>query len=300
MPSAPQDPPAVPATSSASDEAFLRDTLKRCSPATTEAAIAYRQDKDPRHLSPIVLGIIARFLDPSVAAQLDDPDDDLRIMEDLGLDSLTLMEAIVLIEDVLQISIQNDELRRLRTVGDIRGFILHKAQGLPPPQPSRFVSTEEIHAIMPHQSPFLFLEEANISTSSASGTYRIVGDEVFLDGHFKDNPVFPASLMLEALGQLAVLFLLQAENPDLEGKVDASKILFTGCDGVRCHRICRPGDVLKLGIKPKRLRMPIATFEGSIRVGQERAAVAEEINLTFGYASEGGEAISAEEAESTN
>jgi 3-hydroxyacyl-[acyl-carrier-protein] dehydratase len=215
---------------------------------------------------------------------LADPDDDLRIMEDLGLDSLTLMEAIVLIEDVLQITIENEELRRLRTVGDIRGFIHHKAQGLPPPQPSKFVSTEEIHAIMPQQSPFLFVEEANISSSSASGTYRIVGDEVFLEGHFKDNPVFPASLMLEALGQLADLYLLQAENADQAGPVDPKEIYFTVCDGVRCHRMCRTGDELKLSVKPKRLRMPIATFEGSIRVGQEKAAVAEEINLTFAYA----------------
>jgi 3-hydroxyacyl-[acyl-carrier-protein] dehydratase len=28
--------------------------------------------------------------------------------------------------------------------------------------------------------------------------------------------------------------------------------------------------------------MPLATFEGSIRVGQEKAAIAEEITLTFG------------------
>jgi 3-hydroxyacyl-[acyl-carrier-protein] dehydratase len=30
--------------------------------------------------------------------------------------------------------------------------------------------------------------------------------------------------------------------------------------------------------------MPLATFEGSIRVGQEKAVLAEEITLTFGYA----------------
>jgi 3-hydroxyacyl-[acyl-carrier-protein] dehydratase len=106
--------------------------------------------------------------------------------------------------------------------------------------------------------------------------------------------------MLEALGQLAVLFLLQAENPDLDGKVDAKAIYFTGCDGVRCHRICRPGDVLKLSVKPKRLRMPVATFEGSIRVGQEKAALAEEINLTFGYLSESAQTVEKDEKESAD
>ena len=36
-------------------------------------------------------------------------------------------------------------------------------------------------------------------------------------------------------------------------------------------------------IKPKRPKMPLATFEGSIRVGQEKAVVAEEITLPYGY-----------------
>ena len=44
--------------------------------------------------------------------------------------------------------------------------------------------------------------------------------------------------------------------------------------------------MLSLSIKPKRLKSPLATFEGQIRVGQEKAAIAEEITLTFGFAEE--------------
>jgi 3-hydroxyacyl-[acyl-carrier-protein] dehydratase len=50
--------------------------------------------------------------------------------------------------------------------------------------------------------------------------------------------------------------------------------------------VCKPGDVLSLSIKPKRLKSPLATFEGQIRVGQEKAAIAEEITLTFAFAEE--------------
>ena len=42
--------------------------------------------------------------------------------------------------------------------------------------------------------------------------------------------------------------------------------------------------VLTLSIKPKRNKLPLATFEGSIRVGQEKAVIVEEISLLFGYA----------------
>jgi len=48
--------------------------------------------------------------------------------------------------------------------------------------------------------------------------------------------------------------------------------------------MCKPGDILTLSIKPKRMKLPLATFEGAIRVGQEKAVIAEEITMTFGYA----------------
>ena len=64
--------------------------------------------------------------------------------------------------------------------------------------------------------------------------------------------------------------------------ISPQTIFFTGCEGVRAHRICRPGDTLSLSIKPKRMKMPLATFEGAIRVGQEKAVIVEEITLTFG------------------
>ena len=92
----------------------------------------------------------------------------------------------------------------------------------------------------------------------------------------------PASIMLEALGQLGVLFLLEGVSTEPGKVVSSSTIFFTGCEGVRAHRICRPGDILSISIKPKRTKMPLATFEGAIRVGQEKAAIVEEFTLTFG------------------
>ncbi|MDA9763774.1 3-hydroxyacyl-ACP dehydratase, partial [Opitutales bacterium] len=60
-------------------------------------------------------------------------------------------------------------------------------------------------------------------------------------------------------------------------------ILFTGCEAVRCQRICVPGETLTLSIKPKSIRHPIAKFEGKITVEGESAAWAEDISLTFDW-----------------
>jgi len=264
------------------DEIALKESLRRCSPSAFEAAVQFRKSGNPDHVPAIVIGVIERFVEPDLRPKMKDADDDLRLIEDLSIDSLTMMEIVILVEDVLQMSINNDELRNLRTVGDVKTFIDCKMRGLPVPKPTRFIPIESISAVMPVQAPFLFLNEASISSAGANGKYRITGQEFFLSGHFKDNPVMPASIMLEALGQLAVLYLLEG-HPVEQGKVvNPSLIYFTGCEGVRAHRVCKPGDILALSIKPKRSKMPLATFEGSIRVGQEKAVIAEEITLTYG------------------
>jgi len=268
------------------DDTNLREALKRCSAATYEAAAQFRKTGNTEHLPAIVLGIIERYVEPDLRAKLKDADDDLRVIEDLGIDSLTMMEIVILVEDVLQMSINNDELRHLRTVGDVKTFIGCKVRGLPLPKPTKFIPIEQIASIMPIQAPFLFLSEASINAHGANAKYRVSGQEFFLQGHFKDNPVLPASIMLEALGQLGVLFLLEGQVGEAGKIVDPKTIFFTSCEGIRCHRICRPGDVLSLSIKPKRLKLPLATFEGQIRVGQEKAAIAEEITLTYAYAEE--------------
>jgi len=275
--------PIAPKPFAPEDEVSLREALKRCSPSTFEAAIQFRKTGNAEHVGAVVIGVIERFVEPDLRVKLKDADDDIRLVEDLGIDSLTMMEIVILVEDVLQLTINNDELRNLRTVGDVKTFIDCKIRGLPLPKPTKFLPIEHIGSVMPIQPPFLFLNEASVSSTAANGKYKITGQEFFLQGHFKDNPVMPASIMLEALGQLAVLFLLEGA-PTEQGKViGAHTIFFTGCEGVRAHRICRPGDILTLSIKPKRMKSPLATFEGSIRVGQEKAVIAEEITLTFLY-----------------
>jgi len=187
------------------------------------------------------------------------------------------------LEKTLQISFDNEELRELRTIGDVNSFMAAKIKGEAHQQNVRKFPIEKIAAIMPHQEPFLFLETASIAPREATGTYIIKGSESFLQGHFKDRPVFPASIMIEALGQLAVFYLLAADDEKLHKDVDCNSIYFASCDGVRCHRICKPGDILTLQIKPRNIRHPLALFYGSITVDGEKTSVAEEIKLAFDY-----------------
>lgn len=152
----------------------------------------------------------------------------------------------------------------------------------PTGQPERDYGPDEIRARMPIGEPFLFLDSATVGAEGARGSYLIRGDEFFLRGHFKGNPVMPASVMLEALGQLGVFFLLTGLPAAIAGgPVDPATIFFASCDGVRCQRVCRPGDLLEFTIKTRRVKPPLAVLEGSVRVAGQRAVLAEEITLTF-------------------
>ncbi|MEM0967055.1 MAG: phosphopantetheine-binding protein [Verrucomicrobiota bacterium] len=269
------------ATLSPEDTLRLKESLKRCPSGTFEAAVEYRETSRPELVPVIVSGIIERFLEPEVKPQLKSGRPDIRLFEDLGIDSLTMMEIVILVEETLNISFENEELKELRTLEDIQAYMDSKVTGAPVPKRAASLNFEEIASVLPQQPPFLFLNRASVSTDSAKGEYQVEGSEFFLEGHFKNNPVVPASIMIEALGQLAVLFLLKSGGSAVPGKVSPETVFFKSCDGVRCHRICKPGDLFSMEVKLKRIRRPIAIFEGTITVGDEKTAFAEEISLAF-------------------
>jgi 3-hydroxyacyl-[acyl-carrier-protein] dehydratase len=259
----------------------LRESLKRCPEQAVEAAIHFQRTRDPALVPLIVMGIIERFVEPDTRGVVREARDNTRLMEDLAIDSLLMVEIVMLVEETLGVHIENEELRNLRNIGDLKAYLDAKVQGLPVPSKKNVLNLAQVAACMPHQPPFLFLQEARINGETAEGTFHISGDEVFFEGHFPANPVFPASLMVEALGQLAVLFMLQSEHPAFEGVVDPTSIFFVSCDGVRCHKVCRPGDTLMLQVRMRKVHEPIAQFEGTITCNGHRVAKAEEISLTY-------------------
>ena len=188
-----------------------------------------------------------------------------------------------LVEQTLEVSIDNEELRDLRTIGDVKAYLNAKAKGEEPPKRMKTYRVEEIASLMPHKEPFMFLESATIAGDTATARYKISGNEYFLEGHFKENPVFPASIMIEALGQLCVFFLLKGENEAIEQIVNPNTIYFTSCDGAKCRRICKPGDTLEMQVKVNRMRHPLASFQGEITVEGQKTSTAEEVKLAFDY-----------------
>lgn len=108
------------------EDARLRDSLKRCSAETREAAREYRRTGNVACVPAIIHGLIEHYIEPDARSKLNASDDSVRLAEDLAIDSLTMLEIVFLAEEVLQVSIDNEDLRPFRTVGDINRFVAAK------------------------------------------------------------------------------------------------------------------------------------------------------------------------------
>jgi len=78
----------------------------------------------------ILQGIITHFVEPELRPKLKQSSDSLRLIEDLGLDSLTMIEVMLRVEDLLKIRVSDAELRHFRTLGEVRQFVDHTARGM--------------------------------------------------------------------------------------------------------------------------------------------------------------------------
>lgn len=118
--------PMNPQNFTSEDEAALRETLKRCSPETIEKAVELRKTGNAELAGPVVIGIIERFLETEKRDLLKNPQDSLRMVDDLGLDSLTMVEIVLAVEGATGASIDNEDVQKIHTLGDIKAYIAAK------------------------------------------------------------------------------------------------------------------------------------------------------------------------------
>lgn len=128
--------------------------------------------------------------------------------------------------------------------------------------------------VLPHRPPFLFVDEvvALEHGQSATGLWRLTGDEWFFSGHFPGRPTLPGVLMCEAIAQMGAYVVLSDEK--MAGKLP----LFGGLDGARFRRQVGPGDTLTLEVTLGRMSSRAGKGSGRALLNGE---VACECDLMF-------------------
>jgi 3-hydroxyacyl-[acyl-carrier-protein] dehydratase len=103
-------------------ERELRAALRHFSPTTFQAARDYRRSGDPVHLPCFLIGVLEHYSAPEKRPELCNARHNLRLAEDLGLDSLTRMELAILLEEVLQTKVGEEQLSEIETLGEMLKF----------------------------------------------------------------------------------------------------------------------------------------------------------------------------------
>ncbi len=104
-------------------------SLKRCSEPTLEAALRFEESRNLDELPAIVLGVLARDASNPRPEGVSAATDDMKLVEDIGMDSFGMIEVVMTAEEVLGLTIATQEMNGIVTLGDLKKFLRTKFGG---------------------------------------------------------------------------------------------------------------------------------------------------------------------------
>lgn len=108
----------------------IRKSFRRCGEETVEAIVRFRHERDLAAVPVIVRGIIRRYLPAHQHEAFANATETTRLA-DLQVESLTMLEIILDIQDALDVTIEDAEMREFVTIGDVQTFLLKKVTSAP-------------------------------------------------------------------------------------------------------------------------------------------------------------------------
>ncbi len=104
----------------------ITKSLKRCSEETVAAALRFEETKNLDELPAIILGVLARDAANPRPDGIASVTDDMKLIEDIGMDSFGMIEVVMTAEEVLGLTIATEEMNGIATLGDLKKFLRNK------------------------------------------------------------------------------------------------------------------------------------------------------------------------------
>lgn len=98
----------------------IRETLVGFPPSIIAAYLAFSYGGDVVNLDIVVLGVLYFYLAKKPAVTLDALPGKTRLIEDLGCDSMTMLDTVFMVETLFDVRIDDQELTQLVTLDDLR------------------------------------------------------------------------------------------------------------------------------------------------------------------------------------
>jgi len=128
------------------------------------------------------------------------------------------------------------------------------------------MNIDEIEKILPHRKPMLLLDTVEkTEDGKAKATYRVKGDEFFLQGHFPNNPIVPGVIQCEIMAQACCVLI--CGNEEDKGKTP----YFTGLNDVKFKSMVVPNDLMEIECEMEKVKVPFYFAKGTIKVNGKLA-----------------------------
>ena len=99
--------------------------FRRCRQGTAEAIINLRRTGDRALIPEILRGIVWRYVRPEAREQVEKAPLETPLSA-LGMDSLMMLEVVLDVQDALDVTVEDAELRRVKTFDDISQLLVQR------------------------------------------------------------------------------------------------------------------------------------------------------------------------------
>ena len=129
---------------------------------------------------------------------------------------------------------------------------------------------EDVMKILPHRDPMLLVETVELKENAdgveeAHATYKVRGDEYFLQGHFPGNPVVPGVILVEMMAQSCCVFFEKQEG----------QCFLTTIQNAKFKSPVKPGDTVNITTRITKQARIFIFAESTIHVDGKLSAMAE-------------------------
>ncbi len=104
--------------------------LARFPAAVLEAFQRYRTKGDSGAVEEVVLAAVIDYSPPGPGRGAG-VSDATRLVEDMGYDSVAVAELVFFLEDLFDLTIDNEDILAVRTIGELRACVFRKLEGKP-------------------------------------------------------------------------------------------------------------------------------------------------------------------------
>ncbi|MCL2556343.1 MAG: beta-hydroxyacyl-ACP dehydratase [Firmicutes bacterium] len=109
------------------------------------------------------------------------------------------------------------------------------------------LNKEQLKKLLPHREPMLLLDEV----WEGGGQYTFKGDEFFLQGHFPNEKIVPAVILIEIMAQSTCML------PHNAGDTGNKQTLFVGMNDIKIRAKVVPGDTFITEVSIKQHKGPM-------------------------------------------